>query len=118
MGPDKGYDRGGNYAFLRFKANSSPMSNEAESGAKGRERSNIASAVDNDKLALDFEIHDLPSFVDQVTLDGKLPPTNEVVNKLQEILTNLQKVCDVQLMNDGDVKQFFTNAIMAVRHLY
>jgi hypothetical protein len=43
------------------------------------------------------EIHDLASFVNRVTLDGKPRPADEAINQLQEILTNFQTTHSMRL---------------------
>jgi len=65
-----------------------------------------------------WEIHDLASFVNQVTLDGKPPPPDEEINQLQEILNTLETTQNMHLMNDAGVKNFTAMAKMSVRLLY
>jgi hypothetical protein len=93
------------YAFLRFKLPSPIVSDKNEQGIEGREESD-ASTSPAEAPALTWEIHDLASFVNQVTLEGKPPPTDEAVNQLQEILTTIQAIQGMQLMGDRDVKKF------------
>jgi hypothetical protein len=108
-------ENGNSYAFLRFKTTTStaidkeqpaePAPQEGDTGGFGMP-------------GLTWEIHDLASFIDQVTLDGMTSPPDEAVSELRDILTTLQTVQNVVLMSDKDVKEFVTNTMMSVHLLY
>jgi len=112
---------GNSYAFLRFKPPSSAGIKKEEPVTEpalqeGEELGNHMGTIALPDLT--WEIHDLPSFINQVTSDGKPPPPDEAVKQLQEILTNLQTTQNMQLMGDEDVKNFKKSAMISVHFLY
>jgi hypothetical protein len=70
------------YGFLRFNPPSPVAIDNNEQGIEGMKESKSSVSP-----ALTWEIHDLASFVNRVTLDGKPRPADEAINQLQEILT-------------------------------
>jgi len=106
------------YAFLRFKLSSPVAGGKEEPGVKGREWTDTTASPAVTVPASTWEIHDLASFINQVTLDGKPRPTDEAVNKLQEILNTLQTTQNMRLMDNEGVKIFLSSAIASVQHLY
>ena len=105
---------GNGYAFLRFKHPSETVSEKKEAGVEASD----AAAGPTDAPEMTWEIHDLASFINQVTLDGSARPTDEAVNKLQEILSILQMTQNMQLMGDEGVKKWLSSVKMLIQHLY
>lgn len=103
------------FAFIRIKSDPPTMGDEELHKIKGMEGSDAISAPMN---ASAWEIHDLASFVNQVTLHGKPRPTDDAVNELQKILTTLQTTQNMPLMGDQDVPRFFGDVKKAIGHLY
>jgi hypothetical protein len=95
------------YGFLRFNPPSPVATDDNEQGIEGMKESNSSVSP-----ALTWEIHDLASFVNRVTLDGKPRPADEAINQLQEILTNLQTAHSMRLMGDEYVKSFLKGALV------
>jgi hypothetical protein len=104
-------NEGGRYAFLRFNLPSGVASDKIKPEVEV-ERASDGVANPAKAPALTWEIHDVASFVNKVTLDGRPHPTDEAVGKLQEIMKNMP------LMGDEDVKKFVKSATMSVRRLY
>ena len=101
------------YGFLRFNPPSPVATDDNKQGTEGM-KENRASV----SPASTWEIHDLASFVNRVTSDGKPRPADEAINQLQEILINLQTEHRMRLMGDEDVKSFLKGALISLKHLY
>lgn len=106
----------GSFAFLRFKSHPPVASGKEQPEAEGQEKGATLTPNKNDVLG--WEIHDLASFVNQLVLDGKPRPPDEMVSNLQDILTILQTMNALRFMADDDVRKFLDDVTTNVRHLY
>ena len=104
------------FAFLRFKSQSPVASGKEQPEAEGKEKG--ATLAPNENDAVGWEIHDLASFVNQLVLDGKPRPPDDLVNNLQDTLTILQTTKAWRFMADDDVRKFLDDVTTNLRYLY